>query len=178
MRNNKTPSPDGSPVQFFKKCNKLASPQLYNGARERGSLPPTLTQASMSLLLKKVKTLFSVPLIGICRFLTLTLRLLAKTSATCLEKFLPIIISEEHNSFTKGCQLVFTVRTLLNVIFSGLSSSTPEVVTLIDAEKAFDRVEWQNLFEVLQLFCLGNKFITRIQLLYTSPQASVHTNNS
>ena len=110
--------------------------------------------------------------------LDVDVKILAKTLATRLEKILPIIISEEQNGFIKGRQLFFNVRTLLNVIFSGHSASTPEVVILLDAEKAFDRVEWRYLFEVLQQFGLGNRFIYWIRLLYTNPQASVHTNNS
>ena len=181
MQNNKSPGPDGFPVEFFKKfINKLAPllNSVFNESLERGSLPPTLTQASISLLLKKGKDPVSCASYRPLSLLDVDVKILAKTLATRLEKILPVIISEEQNGFIKGRQLFFNVRTLLNVIFSGHSASTPEVVISLDAEKAFDRVEWRYLFEVLQQFGLGNRFIYWIRLLYTNPQASVHTNNS
>lgn len=69
------------------------------------------------------------------------------------------------------------VRRLFDILYSPTTSTTPELVITIDAEKAFDRVEWPYLFYTLAQFGFGNTFISWIRLLYTSPLASVHTNN-
>ena len=181
MQSNKAPGPDGFSVEFFKKFTNKLAPLLiavYNESLERGSLPPTLTQASIALLLKKGKDPSLCASYRPLSLLNVDIKILAKALAIRLEKTLPAIISEEQNGFIKGRQLFFNVRTLLNVIFSEHSSVAPEVVISLDAEKAFDRVEWNYLFAVLHKFGFGKRFISWIRLLYTSPQASVHTNDA
>ena len=46
----------------------------------------------------------------------------------------------------------------------------------MDAEKAFDRLEWGYLFYALDKFGFGKQFINWIRLLYSMPVASVCTN--
>lgn len=96
--------------------------------------------------------------------------------ASRLENIVPSIISHEQTGFVKGRQLFFNVRTLLNIIYSESTTTTPEIVISVDTEKAFDRVEWDYLFSVLRKFGLGNGIISWVHLLYTSPQASISTN--
>ena len=109
-------------------------------------------------------------------FLNVDAKILAKALAYRLENIVPTIVSHEQTGFVKGRQLFFNVRTLLNIIYSKTATTTPEVVISVDAEKAFDRVEWDYLFTVLRKFGLGNGFISWIRLLYTSPQANISTN--
>jgi hypothetical protein len=54
---------------------------------------------------------------------------------------------------------------------------TPSLLILLDAEKAFDRLEWDFLFIVLNKFKLGYNFIKWIKAIYESPNATVCTNN-
>lgn len=139
-------------------------------------MPPTLSQAVITLLLKKDKDPTSCASYRPISLLNVDVKILAKVLARRLEKILPSIISEEQNGFIKGRQLFFNVRTLLNVILSNHSLTSSEVVISLDAEKAFDRVEWVYLFAILNKFGFGDRFISWIRLLYNSPQASVHTN--
>ena len=92
--------------------------------------------------------------------------------ATRLEAVLPDIASKEQTGFIKGRHSFFNIRTLINIIYSTPTSKRPEVVISLDAEKAFDRVEWLYLFTALKIFGFGDRFSTWIRLLYTDPQAS------
>lgn len=83
------------------------------------------------------------------------------------------IISLDQTGFTTGRHSFFNTRILLNNIFSP-SSITPVIVSL-DAEKVFDRVEWEYLFFALGKFAFDPKLISWIRLFYALPSASVHT---
>ena len=58
MGSGKAPGPDGFPIEFYKKFSDQLSPLLckvYAEALQLGSLPPTMSQAIISVLLKKGK---------------------------------------------------------------------------------------------------------------------------
>ena len=66
---------------------------------------------------------------------------------------------------------------LFNILYNVCSSNTHKAVILLDAEKAFDRVEWDYLFYALEKFGFKKNFISWIKFLYSAPQASVRKNN-
>ena len=181
MQNNKAPGPDGFPVEFFKAFRAKLIPLLHSVYVESlslGCLPPTLRQASISVLLKKDKDPDLCTSYRPISLMNVDTKILAKALACRLERVLPTIISKEQTGFIKGRQLYYNVRTLLNVIYSKETTVTPEVVIPIDAEKAFDRVEWHYLFAVLAKFGFGKSFISWIHLLYTLSCASITSNNN
>ncbi|KAF4079911.1 hypothetical protein AMELA_G00183760 [Ameiurus melas] len=97
---------------------------------------------------------------------------------SCLENVLPYIISGDQNGFINGCQLFFNIRTLFNTIHSKHSAVHPEIAISLDAEKAFNRVEWEYLFAVLRKSGFGDKFISWISLMNSTSNARVQTNDT
>jgi len=180
MQSSKAPGPDGYTAEFYKTFIELISPlllEVFNESLRTGLLPPTFYQASISLLLKKDKDPLSPGSYRPVSLLDVDVKLLAKIVATRLEKVLPTVISGDQTGFIKDRHLFFNLRRLLNIIYSSSSNShIPEVLMSLDAEKAFDRVEWDFLFATLSKFGFGTRFIAWIRLLYASPLASVHTN--
>lgn len=87
------------------------------------------------------------------------------------DKLAPLLFSEDQTGFVQGRLSFFNLRRLFNIIYT--EPSTPESVILLDAEKVFDRVEWNYLFYTLSRFGFGPSFI---KLIYTDPTASFYTN--
>ena len=137
----------------------------------------TLTKASITLLLKPGKEDSDCSSYRPISLLNADYKILAKALALRLESVMPSIISLDQTGFMRNRHSFSNIRRLLNILFSPASKETPEVVISLDAEKAFNRVEWSYLLEVLKRFCIGSKYyISWIALLYSSPKASVSTN--
>ena len=180
MQSNKSPGPDGFPTEFYKKFSEKLAPlllEMYNESLANGSLPPTLTQATISLIHKKGKDPVNCGSYRPISLLNVDSKILAKTLSARLEQFLPSIISEEQTGFIQKRHSFSNVRKLMNIIYSPSSPNTPEAAISMDSEKAFDRVELGYLFTVLKEFGFGEAFISWVQLLYAAPRASVCTND-
>uniref|UniRef100_A0A8C4T7W4 Reverse transcriptase domain-containing protein n=1 Tax=Erpetoichthys calabaricus TaxID=27687 RepID=A0A8C4T7W4_ERPCA len=104
-------------------------------------------------------------------------KILSKILARRMEKVLPSVISQDQTGFIKVRHLSSNLRRLFNVIYSPAKSNTPEILLSLDAEKAFDMIEWNYLFTALEKFGFGPNICAWIKLLYTNPEASVCINN-
>ena len=179
MQSGKSPGPDGFPSEFFKKFKNQLAPILLSVFEESfnsGSLPPTLRQAVISLIPKKEKNPLECGAYRPISLLNVDSKILSKMLACRLEAVLPSIVSDDQTGFIKNRHSFFNVRRLFNILYDPAPPDTPEVMLSLDAEKAFDRVEWDYLFYTLKQFGFGARFISWIMVLYSSP--AVRTNNN
>lgn len=91
---------------------------------------------------------------------------------------MPQLINPDQSGFVKARNASDNVRRLLNIIDHSALNDRPELVISLDAEKAFDRVEWPWLFEVLRKFNIGDKCIGWIKSMYSNPQAQICVNGT
>ncbi len=69
------------------------------------------------------------------------------------------------------------IRRPLNIINHSKLNNVQTLIVSLDAEKAFDRIEWKFLFAALKKIYLSDKFISLIKNLYSNPLAKICTNN-
>lgn len=178
MKSGKAPGPDGYPIEFFKKFTHKLVPllsKLYTEIFDKKALPPTMTQATISLLLKKEKDPLLCESYRPISLLNCDYKILAKILAGRLEKALSKLIHPDQTGFVVGRQISSNLRRIFNVIYQR-NNAEPEVLISLDAQKAFDRVEYNFLFTTLQKFGFGPVFRFWISILYAKPQASIRTN--
>uniref|UniRef100_A0A3B3BVU9 Reverse transcriptase domain-containing protein n=1 Tax=Oryzias melastigma TaxID=30732 RepID=A0A3B3BVU9_ORYME len=179
LQSGKSPGPDGLTCDFYKEFHHLLLDPflaMLEHSFISGSLPQSLREANITLILKKGKDSEHCSSYRPIALLNQDLKLLSKILALRLEKVLPFIIKKDQTGFIKGRSSNHNIRRLLNIINICQAQDIESLVISLDAEKAFDRLEWPYLHYVLHLFDLGETFIRWVKLLYNNPLASVITN--
>lgn len=151
MKGGKAPGPDGLPIDIYKLFReKRIAPLLdmYSESFEQGCLPPLLRSALITLILKPCKPPTECGSYRPISLLNSDAKIIAKALAMRLDKVLPFIIHADQNGFVKSHQGFHNVRRVLNIVH--VCEGSPDMAILsLDAEKAFDRVKWPYLLEVL-----------------------------
>uniref|UniRef100_A0A3P9C0F7 Reverse transcriptase domain-containing protein n=1 Tax=Maylandia zebra TaxID=106582 RepID=A0A3P9C0F7_9CICH len=181
LQSGKAPGPDGFGPEFYKKMAKhVAGPLLgmYTESLERGVLPPTLNLAHISLILKKDKPADLCTSYRPISLLSVDCKILSKILSRRLEEVLPVLIKPDQTGFVKNRYSRSNVHRLINVAQFSQNTNYRALAISLDAEKAFDRVEWEYLFDVLDRFGLGSEFVKWVKLLYGAPAARVLVNGS
>lgn len=179
LKSGKSPGPDGFSSEYYKANVEVLAPvlaEVYNEAFSNRRLPSTLSEATISLILKNDKDASLCSSYRPISLLNVDFKILSKILATRLQQVLPHIISLDQTGFMIGRQSFHNTRRLLNIIHTP-GTPSPEIIVSLDAEKAFDRVEWSFLYEVMEHFGFDNDFILWVKLLYSSPVASIKTND-
>ena len=179
MPNNKSPGPDGFPAEFYKHFWNILSPLFFRVTTEiktTSIIPTHMNTAVMTLLLKPNKDPTHPSSYRPLSLINTDLKIITKTLATRIETVIPLIIHPDQPGFIKNRHASDNIRRLFNLINTSQQKHNKTVIVSLDAEKAFDRVNWTFLFSTLHRFGFGESFIHWIKTLYTSPRATVTTN--
>lgn len=178
MSSGKAPGPDGLPLDFFKHFKKWLIPPLFDmlvESVEAGQLPPSLSNATISLILKPNKPPTNCASYRPISLINSDAKIIAKVFARRLEKHLPSLIAPDQNGFIKDRQAFHNIHRVLNIIHAKQECTNTAIVSL-DAKSAFDMVEHGYLFDILRRFGFGDYFCSFVKMLYRSPSAAVTTN--
>lgn len=178
LPNGKSPGLDGIPIEFYKKFWPEIKPILMCAIDHlwTGNIPQSWNGASISLLLKQGKDPLDCLSYRPISLLNVDYKIVAKAFALRLEKSLPKIIHKDQAGFVRSRYGSDNVRCALNIIYLLNSTKDPACILSLDADKAFDRVEWPFLFEVPEKFGLGGRFVSAIKTLYTQSTAQINPN--
>lgn len=150
---------------------------MYNHAFEIGKLPESLELALIRVLTKPWKDPKLCSSFRPISILTTGYKIFSKILALRLEKHIPDLIHLDQTGFIQNRSSFDNIRRLFNIIHASEANNSPTVVLSLDAEKAFDRVEWPYLFDVMKRMNIGPIYCKLVKMLHRRPMAQIQTNN-
>lgn len=179
MPTGRAPGPDGFSTSYFKHFWNMLAPLFYRMVQEiraKGQIRDIMNTAVIKLLPKAGKDPTQPANYRPISLMNTDIKIIAKALAARLEQILPTIIHNDQTGFIKGRNSTNNIRRLLNLINRVQNNKEKAIILSLDAEKAFDKVNWIFLFKILKKFGFGEPFTRWIRTFYTAPKATVNTN--
>uniref|UniRef100_A0A8C5PNG3 Reverse transcriptase domain-containing protein n=1 Tax=Leptobrachium leishanense TaxID=445787 RepID=A0A8C5PNG3_9ANUR len=178
LPSHKSPGPDGFTDTYYKKFSALLTPHLLSlfvSAAEEGRFPEDMLRTTIVPLPKPGKSPTLCPNFRPISLLNVDVKIYAKILANRVADLLPQLICSDQVGFIRGRQGPHNTKKLIDLIQVIQTYRIPSVLLALDAEKAFDRVDWMFLRKVLLKFGFPVSVLQSIFALYASPTASVLT---
>ena len=179
MKNGKSPGSDGLTTEFFKIFwNTIKSFYInsINYSYANGTLTEMQKQGVISLLPKKGKDSTSLNNWRPISLLNIDYKITTKAIANRMKKVLDILINDSQTGFLKGRYIGENIRTIFETIEHLNDENKPGLIFFADFEKAFDSIDHDFIFKVLNYFNFGDSFISWIRLFYNDAQSCVINN--
>ncbi|CAH9059413.1 unnamed protein product [Cuscuta epithymum] len=156
------PGPDGFNGKFFKKCWHIVGSDLLKAVQEffLGISIPKALSSSLIVLIPKVPNPFSFGDFRPICLSNFVSKVCTKVLADRLSLILPKIISPEQIGFMKNKDMVDHILIAQEMVHSlNKKVRGSNVMVKLDMAKAFDKLSWKFIADILNRFGFSPKFI-------------------
>lgn len=178
MESGKAPGIDGLPVDFYKTFwleLRVDLLEVLNESLAEGQLPLSCRRAVLTLLPKK-GDLTDIKCWRPVSLLCSDYKLLSKTLANRLAGAMDGVIHPDQTYCVPGRSIFDNVSLVRDVVEVSKMLNIDCGLISLDQEKAFDRVEHQYLWRVLEAFGFCKNFIKCIKVLYSGVESILKVN--
>jgi hypothetical protein len=178
MYPTKAPGPDGFPAHFFQRNWEVCGEEVTRAVLRvlRGQDSPECINKTFIVPIPKVaspKELGQFRPISLCNVIY---KIASKVVANRLKVVLPEIISEEQSAFVPGRLItdnIITAYECLHFMKRNKAKKHRFCALKLDMRKAYDRVEWKYLEEIMLKLGFSRRWVTMVMRLVTSVSFSV-----
>ena len=179
LHNNKTPGPDGLPVEFYKLfCDDILDllSASFENSFENGLLSVSQRQGVLCLIPKKGKDLTKIESWRPLSILNTDYKILTKILGTRLKLALPELVNPDQIGYMSKRYYGENIRLINDIIDYCQIEKISSAILLIDFEKAFDTICWDFLKCCMDQYGFGFNFKKWIAIIYNKIESCV-TNN-
>lgn len=180
IKNNKAAGTDAIPGELYKSLQEELVPNLcelfnyvYNSG---GKIPHSWGEAIIVLILKPGKDPRRADSYRPISLLNADYKIFMSILAGRLVKLMPKLINSDQKGFIPDRYIQEHVLQLIGTIDLATTLSRPLAVAAYDAAKAFDRVSWPFLWEVLAKMGFSQTFIQLLVKCYRGASAAILVN--
>ncbi|XP_063315782.1 vomeronasal type-2 receptor 26-like [Pelobates fuscus] len=157
-KTGKAPGPDGFPVEYFKKLGHILIPYLtkaLNGIRDGHAFHRETLAATITVIPKPGKNTEQVGNYCPISLLNTDVKLFSKILARRLQTQMTRLIHPDQTDFIPGREARDCTLRLFAIQHLAKRTRLRMLLLSMDAEKAFDRVDWSFMMETLRSTGLG-----------------------
>ncbi|GLJ29203.1 hypothetical protein SUGI_0575970 [Cryptomeria japonica] len=177
---DKAPGPDGMTTRFYQNCWEFIKTDLMEvleHVRKNGKFVKEINNTVLVVIPKKTNpTSFEeYRPIALCNSIY---KIITKRLANRLKVVLPKLISIKQNGFTPGREIIDSIILTTETLHSIIQDKKNAMMIKLDISKAYDKVRWEFLIEVIQKMGFSQKWIEIIKVCISTPHYSVAINGS
>ena len=178
MKVNTAPGPDGFPVAFFKKCWPLCRLGVLHILNDfiLGRIDVSRLNFGVLSLIPKCPGADRITQFRPIALINVIFKIISKAFASRLDPIANRVISQTQTAFLKGRFILDGALALLEVVHELKSKKLGGILLKLDFEKAYDRVNWSFLIEVLRRKGFDAGYIHKIQQLVSGGQTAISIN--
>lgn len=103
-------------------------------------------------------------------------KLIAKVIADRIKKHLDNLINHDQTGFMKGRYIGENIQNIINIMEHCNTEDISAMLVFIDFEKAFDSIDWNFMFQVLDFYNFSEQIKNWTKILYTDIKACLQNN--
>jgi hypothetical protein len=180
MEKNKSPGPDGFPVEFYQKCWHIIKTDLMNmfGAFHRGELPLFHLNFGTIILLPKKENAIQIQQYRPICLLNVSFKIFTKVGTNRVTKVAQNIIRPTQTAFMPGRHILEGVLILHETLHELHHKKLDGVLLKIDFEKAYDKVKWPFLQQAMRMKGFDPKWCEWINNFISKGSVGIKVNDA